>query len=206
MKDPRGCGILSILALGLISVFLVGWADSWEEIRKGAGEVKTVQARFVQEKHLKILSKPLISKGLFFFRAPASLRWEYESPVRSIMLMHEGRTRRVIEKEGTFHEDAGANLQSMHVVVQEITRWLGGRFDDNPDFAAELAPGPTIVLTPKNASLSAIIQRIELALSDKPGVIRSVIIHESENSFTRMIFEDAELNAPIPNAVFREIQ
>ncbi len=206
MKNSHGYKSLSISTLLLAALILIGWADSWEEIRKSAGDVKTVQARFTQEKHLKILAKPLISKGALYFRAPASLRWEYESPLRSIMLMHEGRTRRVIEKEGVFHEDAGADLQSMHVVVQEITRWLGGRFDDNPDFAAELAPGPTIVLTPKNDSLAAIIQRIELALSDKPGVIRSVVIHESETSYTRMTFENTELNAPIPLSTFQEIQ
>ncbi len=197
---------LSISALVLFGFLFVGWADSWEEIRQRAGDVKTVQARFTQEKHLKILARPLISKGVLYFCAPASLRWEYESPVRSIMLMHEGRARRVIEKDGVLREDAGANMQSMQVVVQEITRWLGGRFDDNPDFAAELAPGPMIVLTPKNDSLSAIIQRIELTLSDEPGVLRSVVIHESENSSTRMTFEDAKLNSPIPTAIFRDIQ
>lgn len=206
MKNPRVYNTLSISALVLAAFFIVGWADSWEEIRKGAGDVETVRARFTQEKHLKILARPLISKGVFFFRSPASLRWEYESPVRSILSMHEGRVRRVIEKEGALHEDAGADLQSMHVVVQEITRWLGGRFDDNPDFAAELAPGPRIVLTPKNDSLSSIIQGIELELSDTPGVLRSVVIHESENSFTRMTFEDAELNTEIPTAIFQDIQ
>ncbi len=206
MKTPAISNTLSISTLLLAALILVGWADSWEEIRKNAGDVKTVQARFTQEKHLKILARPLISKGVLYFRAPASLRWEYESPVRSIMLMHDGRARRVVEREGALREDAGANMQSMQVVVQEITRWLGGRFDDNPDFAAELTPGPTIVLTPRNDSLAAIIQRIELTLSDKPGVLRSVVIHESENSSTIMTFEDAQLNAPIPTAIFREIQ
>ena len=69
----RKChGVLLIAA----SVLCLGWADTFEEIQAAAGKVTSLQARFVQEKHLPILTRPLVAKGYFVFQGPDSLRWE----------------------------------------------------------------------------------------------------------------------------------
>ncbi len=184
----------------------IGWADTWEGIRTGAGQIQSVQAEFVQEKHLKILARPLISNGLFYFKSPGSLRWEYIAPIHSILLMHNGATRRYIESDGKFKEDDAARLQAMQVVMQEITLWLNGRFDANPDFEARLTQNREIVLTPKQEALALIIKRITLQLSDEPGIIDEVKIFESEDSYTRLIFKNPVLNLSIDETVFTNIK
>ncbi len=196
----------------IISTLLcIGWADTWEGIRAGAAQIKSVQAGFIQEKHLKILAHPLISNGLFYFESPdslryGSLRWEYTTPIHSILLMHNGATRRYIESDGHFKEDDAARLQAMQVVMQEITLWLNGRFDANPDFDAHLAPNREIVLTPKEEALALIIKRITLQLSAQPGIIDEVRIFESEDSYTRLVFKNPVLNLPIDETVFTNIR
>jgi hypothetical protein len=50
------------------------------------------------------------------------------------------------------------------------------------------------------------IQRIELVLSERPGVMDSVRIYESENSYTLFKFTQVELNRPLDNKRFEEIQ
>ena len=167
----------------------LGWADSWEGLKTAAGTVTSVKAEFTQEKHMKILARPLVSEGILYFQGPDSLRWEYTHPVRSILLLHKGKTRRFVQKNGSLVEDASANLQSMQVVVQEITQWLNGRFDDNPVFAARLEPGRKIVMVPRDESFARFIRRIEIFLSDRPAVIKSVMIFESEDSFTKLDFK-----------------
>jgi len=184
----------------------LGWADSWEELKTATGAVTSVRAEFTQEKHMKILVRPLVSEGVLFFQSPNSLRWEYIHPVQSILLLHNGKTRRFVQKGGSFVEDASANLQSMQVVVQEITQWLNGRFDDNPIFTARLEPGRKIVMTPREASFSRLIQRIEIVLSDRAGAIKSVMIFESEDSFTKLDFKEIVLNRKLDDALFREVK
>ncbi|MCF8128277.1 MAG: outer membrane lipoprotein carrier protein LolA, partial [Deltaproteobacteria bacterium] len=154
-------------------------ADEWDRIRKEAGDIQTINAQFIQEKHLEILIKPLISKGAFYFRASGStgsgsLRWEYFSPIRSILLMHDGKVRRFIENENGFKEDASPGLQAMEMVLQEITLWLKGEFSENPNYHASLEGDHKIVMVPVNKAFSKIIQRIEILLSDRPGVIDTV--------------------------------
>ncbi len=184
----------------------LGWAASWEELETAAGTVTSIKAGFTQEKHMKILVRPLVSEGRLLFQGPDSLRWEYKHPVQSILLLHKGKTRRFVQKSGSLVEDASANLQSMQVVVQEITQWLNGRFDDNPMFTAVLEPGRKIVMTPREESFARLIQRIEVLLSDRPAVIKSVMIFESEDSFTKLEFKDVILNQKLDDDLFRKVQ
>ena len=200
MKKKKG-RVLPIITL-LTAFMCIGWADDWEGLKAASGDLTSVSAEFIQEKHMKILLRPLVSRGAFKFQSPGSLRWEYQTPVRSILLMHNGKTKRYFQGDEGMIEDSGAHLQSMQIVLQEITRFLSGRFDDNPLFDASIEPERKIVLTPKEASFSKMIQRIELFLSDRPGLIKSVIIYESKNSFTKLMFRNAILNRKITDSLF----
>jgi outer membrane lipoprotein-sorting protein len=197
---------ISIVILFIASYLCLGWADTLVEIQDKAGEIKSVTANFIQEKHLKILSTPLISKGTFYYQVPQSLRWEYTSPFRSILLIHNGNIKRYIKGNDGFIQDSGVELQAMQVVLQEITLWLRGRFNDNPNFNAVLEPGPKIVLTPKEKSFAAIIQRIELMLSNQPGIIETVRIYENDTSYTKFIFNNVSLNKPLKDSLFQEVR
>jgi len=195
------------LLLLLLSAWLcLGWADSWEGIRAAAGNVNAISADFVQEKHLPILAKPLVSNGRFVYRRPDSLRWEYFSPVKSILLMIDGKARRFVQSEQGLVEDVGARMQAMRFVMPEIGGWLSGRFEDNPMFDARLEENGRIVLIPKDEGMARFIQRIELHLSERPGVIQQVLIFEGEKAYTRMQFTDIQVNPVIEDRLFREVQ
>ena len=191
----------------LLAVYLcLGWAGSWDELRRAAGTVTSVKAAFVQEKHMKILARPLVSEGTLLFQGPDSLRWEYQRPIQSILLLHNGKTRRFIQKDGNLIEDASASLQSMQVVVEEITLWLNGRFDENPAFEARLEPGRQIVMIPRDKGFARLINRIEIILSDRPAVIKSVMIYENEDSYTKLDFKDVTLNQKLDDHIFRKVK
>jgi outer membrane lipoprotein carrier protein len=205
MKKKQNRHVTVSVSILLTAFMCLGWADSWEGIRSAASTITSVKAEFVQEKHMEILAGPLVSKGVFYFKAPNSLRWEYRSPIQSILLMHAGRTKRYLKKNGTITEDTGAHLQSMQIILQDIAQWLNGRFKENPAFSASLEPDRKIVLRPKEKGLASMIQRIELILSDRPGIISAVIIYEGEKSYTRFEFKNAVLNQPLQDSIFRKI-
>jgi outer membrane lipoprotein-sorting protein len=205
MKVKKIYGKLSIFALIAVTCFTIGWADTWDQIKNTAGHVNTVKCDFIQEKHLKILANPLVSKGVLYFKVPGSLRWEYRSPIRSILLTHKGKTKRFVVRNDGFIEDSSANLQAMGFVLKEITMWLNGRFDENPQFTATLKGGHKILLLPKEKSFSMMIQKIEIMLASKPGIIKSVTIFENENSFTKLVFKKSILNDKIDDLMFRKI-
>ena len=155
---------------------------------------------------MKILAKPLISKGEFRFRMPDALRWEYTEPIRSVLLLYNGRSQRYIQDETGWVKEETAGLQAMQVVLGEITHWLNGDFEANPDFTATLSPERKIILTPKSEGLGRIIEKIVLDLSATPGIIEAVSIHEGPESFTRLTFQTPILNGPINDAVFQKVE
>jgi outer membrane lipoprotein-sorting protein len=190
----------------IASLLTIAWTDSFEGIRAAAGKIESIEADFVQEKHMRILARPLISKGHFVYKTPASLRWEYRHPMQRVMLMHNGNVRRFLHSEKGWEEDTANNPQAMDFVLQEISRWLNGRFDENPMFKASLAPGNKIVLTPKESGMDQFIQRIEMIMADQPGIMKEVLIFESADSYTRFKFITPKINQPLAEAVFQKVQ
>ena len=87
-------------------------------------QLRSVKADFIQEKHLKILARPIISTGTFTFQAPQSLRWEYQKPLHSILLMHGGKVRKFVERAGVLAEDKGMQFDAMQVVLADISNPL----------------------------------------------------------------------------------
>lgn len=195
-------GLLS--GIILLAFFFLGAAPGQgaDGVREAPVRLRSVQADFIQEKHLKILVRPIISQGRFVFQAPGSLRWEYREPFHSILLMFEGRVRKFSEKNGQLVEDRGLRLDAMQVVLSEISGWLDGRFTDNAAFDADFENDRTIQLTPKDKSMQAFIIAIELKLGDQPGLLDSVTIFEGPESFTRLLFSHAVINQSIPNTLF----
>jgi outer membrane lipoprotein carrier protein len=177
-------------------------ADELQDIKKTAESIKSVSAAFIQEKHMKILAKPMISKGKFFFTAPGSVRWEYISPVKSILLVHNGAIKSYIEGRDGLVEDTKSKA-AMGIVMQEITSWLKGSFD-SPAFRASLDRNK-IILTPKDKSFTNIISSIIIEYRTKEKIIKSVRINESSDSYTLITFSEVFQNKDIDNKTYTGI-
>jgi outer membrane lipoprotein-sorting protein len=165
-------------------------------------QLRSVQADFTQEKNLKILARPLVSTGTFTFQAPQSLRWEYRTPIHSILLMHEGKIKKFVERDGKLTEDQSMGLDSMQVVLSEIGGWLDGHFTDNAMFTVSFPDKKTVLLTPKEKGLAALISSIELKLADQAGLLDAVTIFEGPDSSTRLTFSNRALNQEFPASLF----
>lgn len=200
---------IRFFALVLCLPFLVAWSESWEGIREATRKITSLEARFVQKKTLPILAKPFVSQGRFFYQPPSQLRWEYDSPVRSVLIMNGDAVKRYLKDQDQWREDAGAAMTAMRLVMEDIMNWQQGRFDANPQFQASLVKGPEpkILLVPKEASLRKMILRIELTLSsEQAGVMKSVRVVEDERTDTTLEFSQVRLNRPLPLSFFVNVE
>ncbi len=182
--------------------FILAPLPSFGSADKNQIHLHSIRADFVQEKHLKILVRPLISTGIFAFREPRSLRWEYLTPVPSILLMHNGKLSKYIKTNGQFTEQQGIGLDAMQLMLGEISSWLDGRFTENEMFIASFPDKQTILLKPSGQALAGLISKIELKLGDQRGVLNTITIFEGTDSYTRMTFDNAIINKDIPASLF----
>lgn len=189
--------------LWLIAVLCVCFPVYGADLKdRGGVDITSLQADFQQEKHMKMLVQPIISQGSFSFQAPSSLRWEYRSPVPSILLMHGESVRKYVEVDGAMQEVQGLPMSSMQIILTEITNWLDGRFTDNELFTVTQPDSDHILLTPKQGTLDGFIETIELHLEGNNGLLRAVTIHEGGENFTRMTFTNRVLNQKLPANLF----
>ena len=207
-----GAGAMKRTGLLLLAVLLMSplavRADDFAGLRKDSARISTISADFVQKKFMKILSKPLVSEGKFYFAQPDSIRWEYSKPVKSVVMSSKGVAKRYIASEGKMVEDKTGGARAMKIVLDEVAGWMSGRFDSNPAFAAALKEGPptVITLTPVEKSMSGMIEKIEITISRKDMAIKSVRIIESATAETRIDFQHVVINKEINPSVFRDVQ
>jgi outer membrane lipoprotein carrier protein len=199
------------IALGIIlasSQLIHAAANDFEKLRKESANIKTIQADFVQNKSMKILSKPLVSVGRFYYAAPDSFRWEYLKPLRSIVIAHKNTTKRFIYSGGKMMEDKAGGAQAMKIVLNEIGGWMNGRFDQNPSFAATIKEraNTMIILTPAGNSMAGMIEKIEITLSKDKATVKAVKIIENADAFTRIDFLNVKTNKAINSSVFEDVQ
>jgi outer membrane lipoprotein-sorting protein len=202
IKKRLFLGAATVLMAAVISVGAN--AASLADIQEAAGTIRSISADFIQEKHMKILVKPLVSKGSIRFQSPDALRFEYREPIKNVLIMQGKSVSRYIQKDNTFIRDNASAMGAMTVVMDEISQWLKGDFNTNVfDATIEEAPEPgRIILVPKEKAISSFIQEIVLVLSEQPGVFKEVVIRENQNSYTRLRFEKATLNEDINPDVF----
>ena len=183
------------------------WFADWEGIRKAAATVKTIETNFVQTKTLKILTKPLVSRGVMAYRRPNDLRWEYLSPLQTLLVVRGANVRRLIKHGDAWLTDSSAKLEAMKIVLGEINLWLDGNFGASKTFKPELRaaqPGRPahVELTPLDPSLAKIISRIDITFAERPGTVSAIDIHEGSEGFTHIAFENPRFDADIPDQRF----
>lgn len=183
-------------------------ADDFERLRRDSSRISTISADFVQKKSMKILAKPLVSEGKFFYAAPSSIRWEYSKPIKSVVISGRGTTKRYIASGGKMIEDKTGGAQAMKIVLDEVAGWMSGKFNSNPSFTATLKEGTSmqITLKPVGKSMAGMIEKIEITVSRKDASVQSVRIVESASAETRIDFQHVVINQEINPSVFQDIQ
>jgi outer membrane lipoprotein carrier protein len=194
----------ALLITGLLTA-PVRASQDLTSLKEASKNFQSVKADFFQKRVLPILTKPLVSEGRLFYQAPGSLRWEYLSPIRSLMLQ-KGETLKLYQfSEGVWKPELTPAVESRRMVLAEINRWFQGRFDESRAFTHLYSPGPParIILTPREG-IDKFILRIEIVLSAKFGVIDRVEIEEPGGSRTTMEFKKVEMNTKLPAELFEK--
>jgi outer membrane lipoprotein-sorting protein len=196
---------LIVLLTGAIFFAAIGLAQDLTALKEKFNNIRSVKAEFIQRRSLQILTKPLSSEGRLFFYAPDSLRWEYLSPPRSVMLQKGNNIQLYDFVDSAWKPEKTHANESRRVVFSEIIHWFQGRFDESEAFEHFYSPGPPerVILVAKEG-IDKFISRIEIVLSARPGVVDQVEIEEPGGSLTTIEFKDVEINSSLSSALFEK--
>ncbi len=180
-------------------------AEDLNSLKEASRNIRSIKAEFLQKRSLPILTKPLLSEGKLFFSMPDSLRWEYLSPLRSVMLRKGNNIQIYNFSDGVWKPEMAQAVEARRMVLLEISHWFQGRFDESTAFTHSYSPGPPerIILISKEG-INKFINRIEIILSARPGVIDRVEIEEPGGSRTSIEFKSVEINSSFSSGVFEK--
>ncbi len=196
--------LIVFIAMAILSAEIAP-AQDLTSLRDACRNIRSVKADFVQKRALPILTKPLVSEGKLFFSIPNSLRWEYISPLRSVMLQKGNKIQVYNFSDEVWKPEMPQAVEARRMVLMEISHWFQGRFDESKAFKQSYSPGPPErVILVSREGINKFINRIEIVLSSKPGVIDRVEIEEPGDSRTLIEFKNVEIKSSLPSGLFEK--
>ncbi|MFH1469545.1 MAG: outer membrane lipoprotein carrier protein LolA [Pseudomonadota bacterium] len=175
--------------------------------------VQRLEARFEQIRTTSLLAQPLVSTGTLRFQRPDRLAWQVESPGRSLMVMDGSKVgmwypdldvREEIDLSGD--PDAARLVGAMMV-------WLAGDLSAVAQSyrvawsqaAPAGAPTGTLhaaVLTPRDATMAALVSELDLFLGGEPLRVLAVTMREPDGDRVEITMRDVRLDPELPAGAF----
>lgn len=168
----------SIMLLLLIPVTQSYATELLADITSRLVKAPITQGTFQQEKHIKILSRPLMSSGLFTYDQSKGVMWKTLDPLPSLLLVNESQ---LITGQGEQNVPAAFGKVFKAMLGGDLNELTEGFLmtGENKDNAWQLQ------LTPTDQFLQKIISTITLSGDSE---LRTLELQEVTGNFTRIGF------------------
>jgi len=174
------------------------------ELAKLSENAKSIESKFVQEKHLSFLSENIISKGEFYFNSPNQLRWEYSEPFNYIIVFNDKNIFiKDEEKVSTF--DTESNKMFSEINNMMIGTIQGNLFNDSERFDVKYYENTNqylLELDPKLPEMKSMLKTINIYIDKSDISVAKIKMIESSDDYTSIDFTNRKLNQPIDNSKF----
>ncbi|MBP5241826.1 MAG: outer membrane lipoprotein carrier protein LolA [Bacteroidales bacterium] len=163
---------------------------------------QSVQCDFRQEKKSALFNESSVSEGVMYFKKPSSLRWEYKSPVASVIMMN-GNDVKVIDATGKEQSKGGQMYRQLASLIAGVVS--GKELENGKNFKSEFYGNATcywIKLTPTNRRLKAFFSHIEMTVDKQKRVAVKMLLSEKEGDSTTITFSNHKVNTAIDSKLF----
>ncbi|MEB2856210.1 hypothetical protein PspCFBP13508_16680 [Pseudomonas sp. CFBP13508] len=188
----RSLGALTLLAVS-------SWANAFDlqQLSEQLAKPDVIHGQFIQEKHLRALPQPLISKGSFVLAKNHGLLWLLKTPLQQdYRITANGIARR--DSNGWQllpNKSAGAEQNRLFLAVLQ-----GDSSGLQRDF--ELALSGTaqqwqLTLTPRSMLLKQVFKQINI---DGGALVQTIELLETQGDSTLLRMQDSTAEQPLSEA------
>ncbi len=203
----RGAPIVAVLVCALATAAAGAPCASTDAcldvLRTAQASTTTIDARFVQTKHVSLLDEPLVSTGRFRFRRPDHVRLDIEAPHPSTILI-AGRAVTIPGLPATEqHALAGSPMAAMFT---ELGALFAGTIERAPAHFTVAARGEgdaiVVTLTPTVADYQRLFSTIELRFAGPQTMVQSMRLDDALGDRLDVELRDVRRNVELPDAMF----
>jgi outer membrane lipoprotein-sorting protein len=165
----------------------------------------SVDARFLQTKHLSLLDEPLVSTGRFRFRRPDHVRIDVETPRPSTMLI-AGRSIRIPGLPASEQQAlTGSPLAAMFI---ELGAVFAGNLQQAPAHFTVAARGGDdgieLTLTPTAPEYQRLFRTITVRFAGPETMLQSMRLDDALGDHLELELRDVRRNVDLPDAIFTQ--
>jgi outer membrane lipoprotein-sorting protein len=164
-------------------------------------ETSTLEASFTERKELKLLAKPVMSRGQFFYTKPNQVRWEYVEPERKVFV--------ITENMYVAYYPALKRAEEVPIkkfIGKRLFRFigLGQSIDDlGKYYEIRLAPQSDIkethllLLSPRKKRIRDRVAEMKIWVDGATFLPRQLQYIESDGDSTLLAFQDIRVNVEV---------
>jgi outer membrane lipoprotein-sorting protein len=175
-----------------------------QQYKSVSDRIKTLEADFIQEKEIVLLTNKLLSTGRMIFRNDNRLKIEYFKPNAFIFSMYDGK---ITIKDG---ERAASSMtvknNRLFEQISQITMYaINGKIFDSKNFIPTVMENKNsylIILIPKSKELKKYYTQLDLHISKETFMIEKTVMKETSGDETVMIFKNIRTNNAISDEAF----
>lgn len=175
-----------------------------QQVIRAAAAIKTMQADFVQTKHLRMLGDKMVSRGRMCYQQSDRLRWEYTKPYAytfilngNSVMMSKGGHRDVV--------DVNRNKVFREIAQMMMSSVVGTCLTDSKRFKVSMTVDKqtcTATLLPQKKDVKAMFTRIVLVFNRKTSVVSKVIMYEKNGDRTEITLDNVRIGAAVSPTEF----
>jgi outer membrane lipoprotein-sorting protein len=172
-----------------------------QEIQSASAQIHSFSSEFVQERRLALFAEPVLFHGTLTVVRPDRLRWEFTSPIPSVLIFSGERGMRCNENAPPVNFDLGSD-PVMRTVAEQLWLWLGGDYSRLDSLYLIEKEGPSSLrITPREDAVAEYIGTITLMFNET-GQPEKVTIVEPGGDSTVIGFHSYVLNGDTPDILF----
>lgn len=167
----------------------------------------SIVAEFTEEKKISLLTRPIVSRGLFYFRRPNQVRWEYSSPETKVYVITEDMYTAYLPSQKRAEQVpisrfVGKRLFRFIGVGQAIAD-LGAYYTFRLEPHAGLPDTHLLVLTPRKRRIQERISELRIWVDAMTFLPRQLQYVEIGGDTTTISFQKTRANAEIGSGSFQ---
>jgi len=167
-------------------------------------KTQTIEANFIQEKNLSVLSEKITTKGRFLFKKEKKLRWEYTEPFHYLIVLNNG-TMLIQDEEEKNKIDIRNNKMLAEINSIIIGCVQGNLFNDEKKFLSsffENSGSFLVKLKPIASNLKEYFSEIRILFDKNDLSVTQFEMVEPSGDYTRIDFSGEKINTSIPDEKF----
>jgi outer membrane lipoprotein-sorting protein len=178
--------------------------DQWDRKQQ---ESVTLVASFTERKDLKLLAKPVISRGEFYYSRPNHVRWEYKEPDHKVYVITEDMYTAYFPalkraEEVPIKKFLGKRMFRFLAVGQRIGD-LARYYDFRLAPQSDVKGTHLLLLTPRSRTVRDHVAEMKIWVDESTGLPRQLQYFEPDGDTTLLAFEDMRTNVDVAADLFK---